>query len=219
MLTRSAPVPEEVIDMLSKVNVKYWISGFVMVLVCASVSLAQSKPQVKPVSDTKADKKDQSDDKMKSVDTSGPSVYVKGKRSPFEDPNRRPNNFHPATVRLFPPVEERLRDYMSRRAQAKANGTRIPLALSAFLVEELEVNGIFKTKDGYGALVRAKPTNQTYFVHQGEKVFNGEIKRLEAKQVVFTSITWMVNGKDETKEVTKVIQAPAGDASSAEAKQ
>jgi len=88
------------------------------------------------------------------------------------------------------------------------------------LVEELEVNGIFKTKDGYGAVLRAKPTNQTYFVHAGDKAFNGEIKRLEARQVVFTNITWMINGKDDIKEVTKVIQAPTGgQEGSAEVKQ
>src|SRR5262249_49432646 len=115
-----------------------------------------------------------------------------------------------ATVRLFPPVDERLRDYMARRAQAKANGSKLPSALSAFVVDEVEINGIFKTKDGYGAVLRAKPTNQTYFVHVGDKLYNGAIKRLEAKQVVFTSIIWMNNSKDDVKEVTKVIQAPAG---------
>ena len=108
---------------------------------------------------------------------------------------------------------------MSRRSQAKASGSKAPSGVSAFLVEELEVNGVFKTKDGYGAFVRARPTNQTYFVRLGDKVFNGEIKRLDPKQVVFTDITWMVNGKDETKEVTKVIQAPTSEGLSAEVKQ
>ena len=210
MLTRSAPEPKEVIDMLSKVNVKYWISGLVLVLVSVCVSFAQQgRTQVKPVSDSKVDKKE-SDDKIKTVEATGPVVFEKPKRSPFEDPKRRPNTFHAPSVRLFPPVEERLRDYMARRSQAKASGTKVPSALSAFLVEELEVNGIFKTKEGYGAVLRAKPTNQTYFVRQGDKTFNGEIRRLEAKQVVFTNITWIINGKDQIKEVTKVIQAPAG---------
>ena len=42
------------------------------------------------------------------------------------------------------------------------------------------------------------------------RVYDLAIKRLEAKQVVFTSTTWMNNGKDDVREVTKVIQAPAG---------
>ena len=196
--------------MLSKVNVKYWVSGFVLVMVSVCGLFAQQpKSQTKKVNDTNVEKKDQADDKTKAVDTTGPVVYNKGTRSPFEDPHRRPI-LAPAPVRLFPPVEERLRDYMARRAQAKATGAKLPSALSAFVVDEVEVNGIFKTKEGYGAVLRAKPTNQTYFVHVGDKLYNGGIKRLEAKQVVFTSTTWMNNGKDDVREVTKVIQAPAG---------
>jgi len=196
--------------MLSKVNVKYWVSGFVLVTMSVCVSLAQQpKAQTKAVKDTKVEKKDQPDDKTREVDTTGPAVYQKGNRSPFEDPVRRPKLAPPA-VRLFPPVDERLRDYMARRAQAKANGSKLPSALSAFIVDEVEINGIFKTNDGYGAVLRAKPTNQTYFVHVGDKLYNGSIKRLEAKQVVFTSIIWMNNSKDDVREVTKVIQAPAG---------
>jgi hypothetical protein len=110
--------------------------------------------------------------------------------------------------RAFPSITERLNDYMARRARAKANGTKVPSALSAYLVTELEVNGVFKTKEGYGAFVRALPTNQTYFVHSGDKTYNGQVLRVDPKQVMFTNITLMTNGKDITTEVTKVIQGP-----------
>ncbi|HZS48584.1 MAG TPA: hypothetical protein VFC63_26170 [Blastocatellia bacterium] len=202
--------------MLRKLNFKQLMSGSALALVCLgafgiTAVAQQSTGSVKVASNSK-DKKDDASadgDKVKAVDSAGPAIYQPGKRSPFEDPKRRPPTVRPATERAFPAISERLSDYMARRARAKANGTAVPSALSAYLVNELEVNGVFKTKEGYGAFVRALPTNQTYFVRVGDKAFNGEIKRVDPKQVVFTSITWMTSGKDIKTEVTKVIQQPS----------
>src|SRR5258708_6520335 len=107
--------------MLSTVNVKYWISGFILIALSAVSFFAQQpNSSIKPVSSSKTektDKKDAStDDKIKAVEAAGSTVYQSGKRSPFEDPSRRPITFHKETVRLFPPVDERLTDYMSRRS-------------------------------------------------------------------------------------------------------
>ena len=66
---------------MSRINVKHWISGLILIAACAGVSFGQ-QTTTKPVS---TDKKEQTEDKVKAVDSKGPAVYQPGKRSPFED--------------------------------------------------------------------------------------------------------------------------------------
>lgn len=132
--------------------------------------------------------------------------YVQPKRDPFEIPARRPHKVEPPPqVRPAPPLQERVRQYTELRNRLRAEGEAPPSAVTAYLVSELEVNGVFKDKDGYGAFVTAKPTNSTFFLRPGEKVFNGTVQKIETQEVRFQEITWMTSGKDVLKDVTKPI--------------
>lgn len=147
--------------------------------------------------------------KTQAASSTGPVGYQSGKRSPFEDPARRPKRFGPPpSVKPFPSAQQRLQEYLTKRQHAKAVGAKLPSPLSAYLVSELEVNGIYKTKEGWGAFVRAKTTDTTFFVRIGDKAFNGEIVRIEPRQVVFTDITWMLNGPDQVKQISKGMTPP-----------
>lgn len=59
-----------------------------------------------------------------------------------------------------------------------------PEGLPGFLIDELKLQGIFKTRQGYTAMVNA-PDNKGYSVRVGEKVLDGEVIRITATSVVF----------------------------------
>ncbi len=59
-----------------------------------------------------------------------------------------------------------------------------PEGLPGFLIDELKLQGIFKTRQGMTAMVNA-PDNKGYSVHVGDKVLDGEVVRITATSVVF----------------------------------
>jgi type IV pilus assembly protein PilP len=59
-----------------------------------------------------------------------------------------------------------------------------PEGLPGFLIDELKLQGIFRTRQGYTAMFNA-PDNKGYSVRVGDKVLDGEIVRITATSVVF----------------------------------
>jgi Tfp pilus assembly protein PilP len=59
-----------------------------------------------------------------------------------------------------------------------------PEGLPGFLIDELKLQGIFKTRQGFTAMVNA-PDNKGYSVRVGDKVLDGEVIRITATAVVF----------------------------------
>ena len=59
-----------------------------------------------------------------------------------------------------------------------------PEGLPGFLIDELKLQGIFKTRQGFTAMVNA-PDNKGYSVRVGNKVLDGEVIRITATSVVF----------------------------------
>jgi type IV pilus assembly protein PilP len=59
-----------------------------------------------------------------------------------------------------------------------------PEGLPGFLIDELKLQGIFRTRQGYTAMMNA-PDNKGYSVRVGNKVLDGEVIRITATSVVF----------------------------------
>jgi type IV pilus assembly protein PilP len=59
-----------------------------------------------------------------------------------------------------------------------------PEGLPGFLIDELKLQGIFRTRQGFTAMFNA-PDNKGYSVRIGDKVLDGEIVRITATSVVF----------------------------------
>jgi type IV pilus assembly protein PilP len=59
-----------------------------------------------------------------------------------------------------------------------------PEGLPGFLIDELKLQGIFKTRQGYTAMMNA-PDNKGYTVRVGNKVLDGEVIRINPTSVVF----------------------------------
>ncbi len=117
----------------------------------------------------------------------------------------------------FPPLEQRQQDYLQAKQRARAQGLPEPDAIGQYLVNELNVTGVFETDTGVGAFVQAVPTNTTFFVTAGTRVFNGEIVRIntganfDLGQVEFREMTkYRVKKKEQSvvNTVTKAVTAP-----------
>lgn len=59
-----------------------------------------------------------------------------------------------------------------------------PAGIPGFLIDELKLQGIFKTRQGMTAMVNG-PDNKGYTIRVGDKVLDGEVIRVTATSVVF----------------------------------
>jgi Tfp pilus assembly protein PilP len=59
-----------------------------------------------------------------------------------------------------------------------------PAGVPGFLIDELKLQGIFKTRQGMTAMVNG-PDNKGYTIRVGDKVLDGEVIRVTATSVVF----------------------------------
>jgi hypothetical protein len=178
----------------------------------ASSAHTQEKPD-------KADKQEKPDKADKQDKNAGPGqddpFYQKPKPQPV--PEDRDAN-KPIQV-PFPTLAERQQDYLNERSKARAKGLPDPDPIGQYLVNELNVTGVFETDTGVGAFVQAIPTNTTFFVGPGTKVYNGEIlsitggSNFDLGQVMFRELTkYRVKKKEQDviTTVTKTVSPPAG---------
>ena len=119
----------------------------------------------------------------------------------------------------FPPLAQRQADFQRSRQDARAKGLPEPDPIGQYLVDELVVTGVFETDTGVGAFVLAKPTNTTFFVGPGTRVYNGEItgintgQNFDLGQVVFREMTrYRLRKKEQNvvNTVTKGVESPTG---------
>jgi Tfp pilus assembly protein PilP len=59
-----------------------------------------------------------------------------------------------------------------------------PPGIPGFLIDEMKLQGIFKTRAGLTAMVSG-PDNKGYTIKVGDKVFDGEVVRITPTSVVF----------------------------------
>lgn len=113
----------------------------------------------------------------------------------------------------FPTFEQRSQEYLQSRQSARSMGRAEPDPIGQYLVSELNVTGVFETDRGPGAFVQAIPTNTTFFVYNGTRVYNGEIVTINTGtdfnlgQVVFRELTRYRVKKKEIEQVNTVTKA------------
>jgi hypothetical protein len=146
---------------------------------------------------------------------------------PYRPYNRDPfkKSIKPKTAKMkqaqqamllgFPPIESRRAEYRQKVDQARTRDLAEPEPVTQYLVNELDVMGVFRDERGYGAFVRAQPTGTTLFVRNGARCYNGEVTRIEGDgaetggaKVMFKEISFMeLNGK-RTQQERMVVKAP-----------
>ena len=83
-----------------------------------------------------------------------------------------------------------------------------PEGLPGFLIDELKLQGIFKTRQGFTAMVNA-PDNKGYSVRVGNKVLDGEVIRITATSIVFRQEVNDPTRIERYREVVKDLTPPA----------
>lgn len=66
----------------------------------------------------------------------------------------------------------------------KLDAGQRPPGLAGFLIDEMKLQGIFKTRAGMTAMIGG-PDNQGYSLRVGDKVLDGEVIRITTTSVVF----------------------------------
>lgn len=84
-----------------------------------------------------------------------------------------------------------------------------PEGLPGFLIDELKLQGIFRTRQGFTAMMNA-PDNKGYSVRVSTKVLDGEVVRITATSVVFRQEVNDPTRIERYREVVKDLTPAAG---------
>jgi hypothetical protein len=146
----------------------------------------------------------------------GPSAdsirpYKPAGRDPFKKvvkPKPKPGSPRQALVRGFPALDVRRAEFRQRVDMARSRNLSEPDPVSQYLVSELDILGVFRDEQGFGAFVRAQPTGTMFFIRRGTQCYNGEVLRMEgddsdigSTKVLFREVSYVeVNGKQSPQE-------------------
>jgi hypothetical protein len=135
-----------------------------------------------------------------------PVVSEKG-RDPFKhyEPVRK---IKPVVTKLDPPsIQVRIERYRAQKMAAAAAHVAPPKPTTALMLNEIQVNGIFRTPRGWAAMVEATPIKLSYVVYPGESFFDGQLVAIEESRLVFRRDTvWTDGHKDKSVEVKPLRQ-------------
>src|SRR5437868_9126113 len=118
----------------------------------------------------------------------------------------------------YPVIETRRAEFRQKVSEARDRGLSEPEPVMQYLVNELDVTGVFRDERGYGAFVKAQPTGTMLFLRTGTRCYNGEVVRIEgdeagASRVMFREFYNVEqNGKAMKQErmVAKIPTAATG---------
>ncbi|MEN3335408.1 MAG: hypothetical protein V7641_4773 [Blastocatellia bacterium] len=114
----------------------------------------------------------------------------------------------------YPVIETRRTEFRQRVAQARDIGQAEPDPVSQYLVNELDVTGVFRDERGYGAFVKAQPTGTMLFLRTGTRCYNGEVVRIEGDEagvsrVMFREVYNVEQNGKAVKQERMVAKTPA----------
>ena len=136
---------------------------------------------------------------------SGPRLVQTKSRDPFVVPSRVKREPKVVVKKepqpIAPPsLEERLQAYRGSVRAAASVGQSVPDKLSPYLIEELNITGIYRNGDGYGAFVAASPTRLTFFARTGMKTHDGVVKEVTPTGIKFVKTVRFDNGSTRQTE-------------------
>lgn len=108
----------------------------------------------------------------------------------------------------FPQIDARRVEFRQKVDEARRRDLAEPEPVTQYLVNELDVTGVFRDEQGYGAFVKAQPTGTMLFIRNGTRCYNGEVLRIDGdnaetggSKVVFREFYYMEqNGKKTQQE-------------------
>ncbi len=116
----------------------------------------------------------------------------------------------------FPTLEERRAKFKQLSDEYADKGRPEPSPVMQYLVNELEIIGVFRDDVGFGAFVRAVPTGSTFFIRRGARCYNCEVLRIESDtsdsgaKVTFRQETYQVNPDGKQVKLENVVAKQPG---------
>ncbi|MCA1629057.1 MAG: hypothetical protein LC785_00650 [Acidobacteria bacterium] len=137
------------------------------------------------------------------------SSYKGAQRDPFEKRKFIAKTVKPGPKLIEPPaVEARIQAFKAKKAEAMAAQLPAPKPTTAFLLNEIQVTGIFRTPRGWAAMVEAKPIKLSYVIYPGESFYNGMLVAIEEDRLVLRREVRWSDGKRETAVEMKALAPP-----------
>jgi Tfp pilus assembly protein PilP len=93
---------------------------------------------------------------------------------------------------------------------SKSAGANLPPGKAGLVIASIRVDGAIKSQSGMIAVV-SNPEQRTYFVREGDRLYDGEVEKINLDGVVFRESTKDAFGKPVEREVTKRLYASAGE--------
>ncbi len=114
----------------------------------------------------------------------------------------------PPSLVKEPEIQDRVSFYREEKRAYIAEGKMPPKPTTAFLLNEIEVSGIFRTPRGYAAMVFAKPINLSYVMYPGEKLFDSQLVAIDEDHLVFRQHRKWSDGRTEDRVERKSLRQP-----------
>src|SRR2546430_8763382 len=114
----------------------------------------------------------------------------------------------PVVTKLGPSsIQVRIERYRAQKMTAAAAHVAPPKPTTALMLNEIQVNGIFRTPRGWAAMVEATPIKLSYVVYRGKTFFDGQLVAIEDSRLVFRrDIVWNDGRHKKNVEVNPLRQ-------------
>jgi len=99
--------------------------------------------------------------------------------------------------------------FLSLLAMRKA-GPPLPPGKAGLVIAQIRVDGIVKSQTGMIAVV-SNPQQRTYFVREGDRLYDGEVEKISLEGVIFRESSKDAFGKPVEREVSKRLYSSAGE--------
>ena len=110
-----------------------------------------------------------------------------------------PDNRRDPFLHLTPPKTDASKALEDEEVQ---RGPQLP-GIEGTSVEKAGLEGILTRSDNRRMAIIRSTDNRAYFLHEGDRLFDGYLKTIDKDSVVFVRETLMRSGKTLTREITK----------------
>jgi Tfp pilus assembly protein PilP len=95
--------------------------------------------------------------------------------------------------------------------QNKTGGpSNLPAGKAGLIISTIRIDGTVKADNGMIAVV-SNPQDRVYFIHEGDRLYDGQVEKIGLDGVVFRQVSKDAFGKPVEREVTKRLYASAGE--------
>ncbi len=80
-----------------------------------------------------------------------------------------------------------------------------PEGIPGLLIDEVDLTGIFKTKKGFVAQIKAANQNKSYLLREGDQLYDGDVVTIRRTEMVFKQIVQDPTALKPFREVVKTL--------------